>query len=149
MFTHTKHDQPAVSFSCSPSYEQGQWARPSCWSTLDIQCDQEINFLFCKANKIWGLFTTENNLADTKYRGTDFFFKDIEKNIHTNSCSVGKESACDVGDPGLIPGSGRSPREGNSYPLQYSCLENSTDKEAWCTTVHGVTKSRTWLSNFH
>ena len=57
--------------------------------------------------------------------------------------SVGKESACSVGDPSLIPGSGRSPGEGNGYPLQYSGLENSMD-----STVHGVTKSRTRLSDF-
>ena len=43
---------------------------------------------------------------------------------------VGKESACNAGDPGLIPGLGRSPREGNSNPLQYSCLENPMDREA-------------------
>ena len=45
--------------------------------------------------------------------------------------SVGKESACDTGDPGSIPGSGRSPEEGNGNPLQYSCLENSMDRRAW------------------
>ena len=43
----------------------------------------------------------------------------------------GKESTCSAGDLGLIPGSGRSPREGNDYPLQYSCLENSMDRGAW------------------
>ena len=58
--------------------------------------------------------------------------------------SAGKESACNVGDLGLIPGLGRSPGEGNGYPLQYSGLENSMDY-----TVHGVTKSWTQLSNFH
>ena len=42
------------------------------------------------------------------------------------------------GDPGLIPGSGRSPREGNGNPLQYSCLENSMDRGAWWLPVHGV-----------
>ena len=47
------------------------------------------------------------------------------------SDSDGKESACDAGDPGLIPGSGRSPGEGNGNPLQYSCLENSTNRGAW------------------
>ena len=45
--------------------------------------------------------------------------------------SDGKESACNVGDPGLIPWLGRSPGEGNGYPLQYSCLENSMDRGAW------------------
>ena len=62
--------------------------------------------------------------------------------------SVGKESACSTGDPGSIPGLGRSPREGNGNPLQYSCLENSMDRGAWWAIVHGVTKSRTQLSNY-
>ena len=100
--------------------------------------------------------------------------------------SGGKESACNAGDPGSIPGSGRSPGEEIGYSLQYSwaslvaqmvknppamqetwipslgwedprrrawqpfpvsCLENSTDRGAWQATVHGVTKSRTQLSN--
>ena len=45
--------------------------------------------------------------------------------------SDGKEYACNVGDPGLIPGLGRSPEEGNGYPLQYSCLKNSMDRRTW------------------
>ena len=49
-----------------------------------------------------------------------------------------KESACRAGDPGSIPGSGRSPGEGHGYPLQYSCLENSMDRRAWWATVDGV-----------
>ena len=49
-----------------------------------------------------------------------------------------KESACNTGDPGLISGSGRSRREGNGNPFQYSCLENSMDREAWWAIVHGV-----------
>ena len=61
--------------------------------------------------------------------------------------SDGKESACNAGDPGLITGSGRSHEEGNSNPLQYSCLENSMDTGAWWAIVHGVTESRTQLSN--
>ena len=62
-----------------------------------------------------------------------------------------KASACNVGDLGSIPGSGRSPGEGNGNPLQYSCLENPIDGEAWWATVHGVAKSRTRLSDltFH
>ena len=54
-------------------------------------------------------------------------------------------SACNVGDLGLIPGSGRSPGEGNGNPLQYSCLENPMDGGAWWATVHGVAKSWTRL----
>ena len=58
--------------------------------------------------------------------------------------SVGKESACNAGDLGSIPGSGRSAGEEIGYPLKYSGLENSMDR-----IVHGITKSRTGLSNFH
>ena len=56
--------------------------------------------------------------------------------------------ACNVGDLGSIPVSGRSPGEGNGNPLQFSCLENPMDREAWQSTVHGVTKSQTRLSDF-
>ena len=59
-----------------------------------------------------------------------------------------KASASNMGDPGLISGSGRSPGEGNGNPLQYSCLENPMDGEAWWATVHGVAKSQTRLSDF-
>ena len=60
-----------------------------------------------------------------------------------------KESACKVGDQGSIPESGRCPGEGNGNPLQYSCLDNPMDRGAWRATVHGVTKSRTRLSDSH
>ena len=59
------------------------------------------------------------------------------------SGSNGKASACNAGDPGLIPGLGRSPGEGNGNPLQYSYLENPMDRGAWGATVHGVTNSHT------
>ena len=62
--------------------------------------------------------------------------------------SDGKESACSVGDPGLTPGSGTSPGEGNDNPLQYSCLENPMTGGAWQATVHRVAKSWTQLSDF-
>ena len=70
-------------------------------------------------------------------------------------CSVGfpggsevKASAWNAGDPGSIPELGRSPGDGNGNPLQYSCLENPVEGGAWWATVHGVTKSRTRLSDF-
>ena len=77
--------------------------------------------------------------------------------IHTRMCytgcvpgsSDGEESACNVGDLGVIPGLGRPPREGNSYPPHYSCLENSMHRGAWQATVHGTAKSKTQLSDFH
>ena len=58
-----------------------------------------------------------------------------------------KESVCSARDQGSIRGSGRSPGEGNGYPLEYSCLENPTDWGARQTTVHGVPKSWTQLSD--
>ena len=62
--------------------------------------------------------------------------------------SDSKESACSAGDWGSIPGSGRSPGEGNGNPLQYSCLKNPRDREAWWAAVYGVAKSWTRLSDF-
>ena len=56
--------------------------------------------------------------------------------------SVDRESACNAGDPGLIPGLGRFPEEGNGNPLQYSCLGNPMARGAWRATVHGVAKVR-------
>ena len=56
--------------------------------------------------------------------------------------SVGKESACNAGDPGSIPRSGRSPGDGNGNPIQYSCLENPMNRGAWQATVHGVARVR-------
>ena len=74
-----------------------------------------------------------------------FLYHEVSKRPLGFPCgSAGKESACNAGDLGLIPGLGRSPGEGNGYPLQYSGLENSTD-----CIVHGVTKSQTRLSDFH
>ena len=57
--------------------------------------------------------------------------------------SDGKESACNAGDPGSIPRSGKSPGEGNGNPLQYSCLENPMDREAWQATAYGVAQNWT------
>ena len=61
--------------------------------------------------------------------------------------SDGKESTCNAGDPSSIPGSGRSSGEGKGNTLKYSCLEDPMDRGAWQATVHGVTKSRTRLSD--
>ena len=70
--------------------------------------------------------------------GLDFIWS---KDFSAGSDS--KESACNIGDPGSIPGSGRSPGEGNGNSLQYSQLENSMDRGAWQFTVHGVAESWT------
>ena len=58
-----------------------------------------------------------------------------------------KESSCNVGDVGLIPGTRRSLGEGNGYPLQYSCLENSMDRGTWWTVVHEVSQNQTRVSD--
>ena len=57
----------------------------------------------------------------------------------------GKESACNEGDPGSVPGSGRYPREGNGNPHKYACLENPMDRGAWRATAHSIAKSWTQL----
>ena len=73
------------------------------------------------------------------FKGKENGFQDIISLIQVlPGSSIGKGSACDVGDPSLIPGSERSPEEGKGYALQYSCLENSMDCK-----VHGVSKSLT------
>ena len=61
--------------------------------------------------------------------------------------SDGKESTCNVRDLDLIPGLGKTPGGGHGNPLQYSCVENPVDRGAWWPTVHGVTKSRTRVTN--
>ena len=63
--------------------------------------------------------------------------------VEESGSSDGKASACNAGDLGSIPGSGRSPGGGNCYPLQYSDLETSMDRGAWQATVHGVAKGQT------
>ena len=76
---------------------------------------------------------------------------DLQDTNTTNGFPGGSEvkaSASNAGDPGSIPGSGRSPGEGNGNPLQYFCLENPMDRGAWQATVHGVPKSWTRLSDF-
>ena len=72
-----------------------------------------------------------------------------ESKQHNPGGSDSQESACNAGDPGSISGSGRFPGEGNGYPFQYFCLENSTDRGTWWAEVHGVTRSQTQLSNTH
>ena len=69
--------------------------------------------------------------------------EDPFKHLRFPDSSVGKEPSYNARDPGLIPGWGRSPGEGNGNPLQYSCLQNFMDREAWQAIVHGVSKSQT------
>ena len=71
----------------------------------------------------------------------------LGKLIRSLGGSDGEASACSLRHPGSFPGLGRSPGEGNGYPLQCSCLENPVDRGAWWATVLGVSKSWTWMSN--
>ena len=79
---------------------------------------------------------TEESLSEELTIKNDIL-KETEGFAHS---SVGKEYACNAGDPGLIPGSGRSPGEGNGSPLQYPCLESPNGREACRATLHGVTR---------
>ena len=76
-----------------------------------------------------------------------FFKGETGKQWDCPGGASGKESTYQLGDAGSIPGLGKSPGVGNGNPLQYSCLENSMDREAWQVTVHGVAKSLTQVSD--
>ena len=80
--------------------------------------------------------------------GEVFLCQILEVSMGFPGGSEVKASAWNAGDPGLIPGSGRSPGEGTGNPFQYSCLENPMEGGAWEATVHGVAKSQTRLSDF-
>ena len=85
-------------------------------------------------------------MEENQYMATlNYFYYTIRASLVAQSV----KSACNAGDSGLIPESGRSPGGGNGNPLQYSCLENSEHRGAWWATDHGVTKSRTRLSDSH
>ena len=101
---------------------------------------------------VLGVAESETWLSDwTTTKGwaghTEFFWRSWWCSAGFPGGSEGKASACDVGDLGSIPGLGGSPGEGNGNPLQHPCLENPMDGGAWWATVHGVAKSRTWLSD--
>ena len=80
-------------------------------------------------------------------KATQFCDKwDLAINLGFPGGSDSKESTCNAGDLGSIPGLGRSPGEETGYPLQYSCLENPMDSGAWRATVHEITESQEQLS---
>ena len=85
--------------------------------------------------KIYQIVYLKYVQSNVNYRGSQVV--PVVKNLPAN--------AGDTRDTGSIPGLGRSPGGGNGNPLQYSCLENPMDRGAWWATVHGVTKSQTWL----
>ena len=88
--------------------------------------------------------------ANVSYEHQDKFFliqHPIRQHMSFPGGSDTEESACKTVELGSIPESGRSPGEGNGYPLQYSCLENSMDRGAWWATVQMIAKSQTRLSD--
>ena len=110
-------------------YPKGKWPNVT-WNSKEQFC---FFFLAGKCSK--------------KSFSTDLLFRYWSTNFLCSS--VGKESACNAGDPGSNPGSGRSPGEGNGNPLQYSCLENPTDRGAWQAIVHGIARVRHDLVTNH
>ena len=139
-------------YSCLENpMDRGAWCRLLSMGSQSIQCSLfwemalnpsqvlPLSWLFSSL-LLPGLF---NSLSGQQLLGS------IKYDGGFSGDSDGKESAYNTGHLGLIPRSGRSPGGGNGYPLHYSCLENPVDRGAWLATVHGVTKSRTWLSNWH
>ena len=94
-----------------------------------------------------GGYLTPFKTSDYRSSSTEEYKVNMFSILGFSDGSDGKESACNAGDPGSIPGSGRSPGEGNGYSLQYPCLYNSMDRGAWRATGRGVPKSLTQLSN--
>ena len=89
---------------------------------------------------------SDRKCPPTKCRASLWKGMDITRGFRDDS--DGKEPACNAGDLGSMPGSGRSPGGGNGTPLQYSCLENPVDRGAWGATVHGVAQGRAGLSDW-
>ena len=89
---------------------------------------------------------TKNFMLVVKMKHCKIWMSKLRKGFPRSS--IGKESACNAGDLGSIPGSGRYPGEGNGYPLQYSCLGNPVEKGVWWAAVHGITESWTQFSDY-
>ena len=129
-------------------FKKGKWRVERCWCHFSSTSHliQRYIFLMCSYDNI-------NTYPKVKFYIESPYTNHLVSRIIFNSVcfmmgfpygSVGKESDCNAGDPGSIPGLGRSPAEAKGSPLHYSGLENSM---GWI--VHGVAKSQTWLSNFH
>ena len=130
----------------------GQGLIQTVWPKVHPPCSNSLPSRIWNHNPTWNELRL-SLLPETKIKiFLIFLYKKKKKKgrIESRICSPGSMlSACSAGNPGLIPGSGRSWGEGNGNPLQYSCLENSMDRGARWAIVHGVTRSWTRLSNFH
>ena len=135
--------------SAQPGRQQ-RTGQPSIWHSMGSQSDTTY-------------WLNETNVVGTRVSEQVFRWLDVfRRRFYEPNSSVfsylktriwgfpgssdSKECVCNAGDPGSISGSGSATEEGNGNPLQYPCLENSTDSRAWKATVHGITKSQTWLS---
>ena len=116
------------------------YRRQSAYSVHKFTCyfhpktSSEKYLELCWNTKLWPSQADINKINPRSFPASSIF---------TLVAQDGKESVCNAGHPGSIPGLGRSPQEGHGDPLQYSCLENSRDRGAWQATVHGATKSWT------
>ena len=95
------------------------------------------------------LWQANRDIKFTNERKEWGILKITDRYIREDFCDGSACNAGDIGDPGSIPGSGRSPGGRHGNPLQYSCLENPMDRGAWQAIVHGVTESQTRLNTWH
>ena len=124
---------------------------PGSWTSILQNCET-IHVLFKPSSVVFCYGSPRKQMQSVFYWGGDFYFKFILGYLALSSCHYfqlprwlsDKEFACQAGDSGSIPGSGRSPRRGNGNPLQYSCLRNCMDRGTW--RAIGVEKSWTELS---
>ena len=128
--------------SCYPSTLQQARASQFTWSVLMCQLIRALPVALCLC-----LISPPKLSAPAFTRSPGHCFGSHSHPRGFSGISDSKESSHNARDLGLIPGSGRSPEEGNSNPLQYSCLENPMDRGAWRATVHRVTKSHIGLSD--
>ena len=117
-------------------------AMEPCWAMEPLAVIEESSLV-----PTCGCYILYMRLAQSRHLVFVSYLMLINLNFGFPGGSDGKESACNAGDQSSTPGLGRSPGEENGNLLQCSCLENSMDRRAWWATVHGVTKSRTQLSN--
>ena len=116
---------------------QGGLGRSSPWDSKELDMTERLNLTRSQDMEV-----TQNSSAHQEMIGLRRCVFYISLSILFPGGSVVKNLPANAGDPGLIPGLGRSPGVGNSNPLQYSCLENSTDRGAWRATVHGIKRVR-------
>ena len=132
-----------------PGKATGSGATPGSATSQSLTVSDSVSFSI----KCFGFFFLNGRLRNTAQRKSPA--QSVVHGLLPFICpclphgSDGEESACNAGHLGSIPGSERSSREGNGYPLPCSCLEESSDRGAWRAIIHVVTKRQTRLSNLH